>query len=803
MKNEVCLIGNSHIDIVWQWRWQDGFQEIRATFKSVLDRMKEFENFKFTCAGALYYEWIEQIDSDMFSEIQKRIKEGRWCIAGGWYLQSDCNIPCGESFVREGLISQNYFKEKFGVVAKVGYNVDSFGHISGLPQILSKCGLDYYVFMRPDENEMQLPSNLFRWTSDDGSSVLAYRIPLAYGLRDIEAIVRIKLKAETENLPQAAFFGMGNHGGGPTIKLLTEIEEMQSKDDSYYYGTINEFFKNTKELRVPVVTGDLQFHSKGCYSLSTMIKGYNRKAEQALLSSETFLLMAEKLLGFTSPAGEFDELWKKLFFCHFHDNLAGTVIKPAAEDIRNAFGTIIASCDEKSHFALSRISWEIDTLQGESETIFREDRLFPFVHEKLGSPVVVFNSLPFSVKQTVTIYPQCGCVLDYKGNIVPSQKIRGCHTDATNVFSTMFLAEIPPCGYKLFRIFKDERKKTENRMFFGDNFIENNLLKVEFDKTTGCIKNITDKKTEKQLLSESAFITVIDDEDNDMWAHGVKKFDNVLGTFQGVEMHIIERGPARVTMRITSKYNGNLIRQDVSLLDDCPTVNAKVRVNFNEKHRMLKFGFPVNANKNFIQALSDTPFSVTERPCNGEEFPCGKWIAVTDKDSGVVVCNDGKYSFSVDGNIAYLSILRTAIYLDHYANVAKTRDEFCDYVDLGETDFSYTIEKFDGIPAAIKSAYSLNTPVKTVMETFHKGKLCAEYTGIEVDKENVIITALKKAQDGNGMILRLYETDGIDVATEINVFGKKFFCNLAHNEIKTLRITENSIKETNLLEDDL
>ena len=150
---KVHLIGNAHIDPVWLWRWQEGFSEIRATFRSALDRMKEFPEFKFTSACASYYQWIEKMDPEMFAEIKERVKQGRWSIVGGWFLQPDCNIPCGESFARHGLLSQRYFQEKFGVTAKTGYNVDSFGHNAGLPQILKKSGMDNYVFMRPSVEE--------------------------------------------------------------------------------------------------------------------------------------------------------------------------------------------------------------------------------------------------------------------------------------------------------------------------------------------------------------------------------------------------------------------------------------------------------------------------------------------------------------------------------------------------------------------------------------------------------------------------------------------------------------------------
>ena len=162
------MIGNAHIDPVWMWRWQEGFQETKATFRSALDRMNESDDFLFTASSAQAYAWIEANDPAMFAEIQARVHEGRWQLVGGWWTEPDTNIPSGESFVRQALYGQLYFLEKFGQMARVGYNIDSFGHNGMLPQILKKSGLDYYVFMRPMPGEKALPARLFRWESDDG-----------------------------------------------------------------------------------------------------------------------------------------------------------------------------------------------------------------------------------------------------------------------------------------------------------------------------------------------------------------------------------------------------------------------------------------------------------------------------------------------------------------------------------------------------------------------------------------------------------------------------------------------------------
>ena len=230
-KPKIHLIGNAHLDPAWLWRWTEGFAEIKATFQSALDRLAEFPEFVFTCAAASYYQWVEENAPEMFAAIRRRVAEGRWIIAGGWWVQPDCNIPCGESFVRHGLYSQRYFREKFGVIAQVGYNVDSFGHNGMLPQILQKSGMDSYVFSRPGDDEKELPGHVFWWESPDGSRVLAFKIPFSYGqwvpweeTRPGDAEARklqetLKLAAD-EQIAFMNFYGVGNHGGGPTIASL-------------------------------------------------------------------------------------------------------------------------------------------------------------------------------------------------------------------------------------------------------------------------------------------------------------------------------------------------------------------------------------------------------------------------------------------------------------------------------------------------------------------------------------------------------------------------------------------------------
>ena len=230
-------IGNAHIDPVWLWEWQEGYFEIISTFKSAIERLKEYPDFIFTAGSALHYKWVEETEPELFEEIKKYVRLGRWSIVNGWWVQPDCNIPSGESFVRQCLYGKKYFKEKFNVDVTVGYNVDSFGHNASLPQILVKAGFKYYIFFRPNKDEKVLPSMVFWWQSEDGSKILASRPPVTKKsfycteAGDLKKVINGIKKAVTKSGLNFSlfFYGVGNHGGGPTKKNIESIKEYNDK----------------------------------------------------------------------------------------------------------------------------------------------------------------------------------------------------------------------------------------------------------------------------------------------------------------------------------------------------------------------------------------------------------------------------------------------------------------------------------------------------------------------------------------------------------------------------------------------
>ncbi len=346
------MIGNAHIDPVWLWQWQEGYHEVIATFRSALDRLTEYDEFVFVASSAALYAWVEHSDPVMFAEIKARIAEGRWHVVGGWWIEPDCNIPGGESLVRQALYGQRYFREKFGVTAATGYNVDSFGHNATLPQILRKAGQRYYVFLRPMPHEKDLPSHLFWWEADDGSRVLAFRVMFEYCTwsKDLEAHIRRcgdALKAPFDT--GMGFFGVGNHGGGPTRENIESIRRLSTQPDlpRLVLSDPDTFFAHveSQDLPIPVVHDELQHHASGCYAAHSGVKRWNRTAENRLIAAEKWSAVAALATGQPYPRAEFTRAWQGVLFNQFHDILAGTALEIAYEDARHLYGEALTAAD--------------------------------------------------------------------------------------------------------------------------------------------------------------------------------------------------------------------------------------------------------------------------------------------------------------------------------------------------------------------------------------------------------------------------------------------------------------------------
>mgnify|MGYP001187642928 FL=1 len=800
------MIGNAHLDPVWLWQWQEGFQEAKATFRSALDRMKEYDDFVFTSSSAAMYEWVERNDPDMFEEIRRRVKEGRWVIVGGWWIQPDCNIPGGESFVRQGLYGQRYFKEKFGVTAKVGYNVDSFGHHGMLPQILKKSGMDYYVMMRPMPHEKGLPGRLFWWQSDDGSKVLTFRIMyeyLSWG-KDLENHVRRALGEFKEPLNDLMFFyGVGNHGGGPTKENIESIRRLNGREDlpKLVFAAPDRYFRDMeeKDLEYPVVHGDLQHHASGCYAAHSGIKQWNRRAEHKLITAEKFAALAYWLTGQPYPAAELKQAWKSVLFNQFHDILAGTSIEPAYEDAMYLYGEAMAIGDRALNYAIQSLSWRIGIERDESML-----------------PIVVFN--PHAWPSRVNVELEVGGIkensvlLDDQGRAVPFQTVKSLAA-ARGRFRLSFMADLPSMGYRVYKLVKESEsiRPVGEPIKAGDHYMENDRFRLEFDPDSGYIKRLFDKKVGHEVFQGAGARPVVIADTSDTWSHDVLHFHDVVGEFKAVKVRRVEHGPVKSTIRVVSEYGKSRLIQDFSMYPDRDQIDVKVTVDWREQFKMLKLVFPMNVV--FSTHTYEIPYGTIEREHNGEEEPGQSWVDYTglipglNRIYGFSLMNDAKYSYSIRNKELALTVLRSPIYA-HHIPYEPNPDEEYSFIDQGIQQFHYAMLPHEGTwvdAQTVRRAAELNCRPIAIAETYHEGPLPQTDRFVEVSRDNVIVSAIKKAEDNDDLIVRCYETAKKATTVEIALpkWGRTIKVSLKPAEIKTLRVPKSAelpVQETNLLE---
>ena len=790
-KQKIFMIGNAHLDPAWVWSWQEGSCEAKATIRSALDRMKEYPDFKFVCSSSSIYQWIEDFDPDMFKEMQERVKEGKFIIVGGWKVQPDCNLPNGENFARQSLYAQRYFFEKFGTTSKIGYNVDSFGHNAMMPQILKKSGMDHYVYMRPMEWEKSMKDNVFTWEAPDDSQVTAFRICDTY-CKNFESMEDLENHLEACNTfykgqDFMCFYGVGNHGGGPTIKNIELIKEYNAKPNAKYELIMAdplEFFQTfNNENTLPVLTEELQHHASGCYSAVSEIKALMRKGECRLTEAENFSVLASTLINKPYPMGNIQNGWENLNFLAFHDIMGGCCVKSAYDNCLYMGYESISLAEKQKNNALQSLSWKIDTSD-----------------KQYGYPIIIFNSHPFEIEEVVEINNHVLEIYDKDGNAVP---FVNAVSEAMPVFqrdNAIFTAKVPALGYSVYyykasanfnKIMRseggyDSRDKKSNALT-----LENSKIKCLFNNN-GAISSIIDKKIKQELLRGNTNAVIINESEHDTWSHSKNYFNKKIGEFKFVSAEKLESNDIRETVKVVSTYNNSTLIQYYTLNQHDDFISVQVKLNWNEKHKMLKLTFPVDVNN--PTSLYEIPFGVLERPCNGEEEPALTWAMVGNSEKGLAILTDSKYSYSATENELALTAIRSPIYCDH----GLLRMEDSNYTDQGIHEFKYAIlpANTKNISQIFKFAAAFNTPATAIMENHHDGVLPLTYSAIDVNSHNIIVSAFKKSEDGTGYVIRAYECEGIPTETILNCKALgTISTTFAPFEIKTFLIKDGRYEE--------
>ncbi len=800
------MIGNAHIDAPWLWPLSEAGAVVHSTFRSALDRMKEDPELTMTTSSSQFYEWVEASDPAMLSEIRKQVDAGRWCLVGGWWVEPDVNMPSGESLIRQGLYGQQTLQRLFGRRANVGYNPDSFGHTGSLPQILKLQGMRSYVFMRPNAIEKPaIRQNLFEWQGIDGTRTLTFRIPLFYddpgSVRDHMQREVIALAGQPERTAME-FFGIGDHGGGPTRENMRSVRQIQTEKGAphIFYSTPDRFFAEVAPHLPPdiqVYTGDLQHHSVGTYTAGSDIKKLNRTTEVALQTAEKFAAIGSIAWGSPYAHADLSKAWKRLLLLQFHDSLAGTTLPEDFLAACDAYGGARDVAQQALYAAVQRLAWQVPTTDPDSKYL------------------VVFNPHSWTSRTRVEYdlgwHPEVPAqVDDDEGRSLPFQWVEATSV-VNNRLGLVAEVDVPPLGYRQIRIHKADATPATpaNAPHAAANILENDLLRVTF--APGGSLGILDKTTGGQVFRGGAtgFRALIMDDVSDTWSHRARAFDKQIGEFKRVDLKVVESGPLRARVRERLTYGASALTVDWLLYAGSAKLEARVSLDWHEHLKMLKFSFPVDVVS--PRATYEIAYGAMQRDNKGDEDPGQRWIDVTGTQAGqtygLAILNDAKYGYSIEGSDMRVSVARSAVFANHEPRELKPGVDY-NWMDQGVQTFRMELMPHAGSwqdAGVVRAAEELVTVSPILYQGIHAGTRQGSASFLSVDAANIVVEAVKQAEDGEDVIVRSYETAGRQTSATLTLsFAHTQWTGAFHPfEIKTLRVDRRTglVKEVDALEE--
>ena len=824
------LTGHAHIDPVWLWDWREGYETVKATFRSALDRLKENPDMVFVHSSSSHYAWMENHPA-MLQEIRAAVARGQWEPVGGWWVEPDVNIPSGEALARQGLYGQRYFEKQFGRRATVAFLPDSFGHPGTLPQLFQQAGLRYFVFMRPGKNEIDLPSNLFWWEGPDGSRVLTARVE-CYNTNPVFVTSSLErnLDWRPDDAPEwISLYGVGNHGGGPTKKAIQSIRDLQEDPNwpTLRMGDLQGFFARAegRAAEHPVVRHELQHHARGCYSACSEIKSLNRRAENALATAEKWAVFAGPY-GYAYPATALTGAWQQLLFNQFHDILAGSSTAPAYEDSRQELGESLAVSGRALYGAMQTIAQQIDTRRDDrpvDEVIRRTRWTFENWTADLGDgvPVVLFNPSSWPRREVVEFeVNDWGAdeilLLDHANKPVPYQLGQADSVTGGRP-RIVFMADVPPMGYRLYRLVDEPAvalPADAPALTATATTLENAWWRLEVDPGTGALRRLYDKKAELELLAGAGAQLLAIDDPTDTWGHGIVQLRHLAGSFGSPRVELVEHGPVRATLRIDLSYGRSTTCQEISLYRDTPAIDGKVTVDWHEQHTALKLAFPLALEA--PTATFSSPYGHAVRPAGGDEEPLQMWMDATGqvRDArglahpyGVALLNDSKYAGDALGGELRLTVLRSPVFAHHDPKTLNEGNLYT-FQDQGSQTMRWQLVPHAGAwqdAGVVQAAHDLNAPMPFIREYAHDGDLDPVASLVTVTPpDQVVVTTLKQAEEGDDLVLRLYEPAGraAKVRIDLPLVGASFEAEAGPHQIKSYRISRSGqVQEVNILEE--
>lgn len=756
-ESTVTCVGHTHIDTAWLWTLEQTRKKVQRSFSTVLSLLDQYDDFVFMSSQPQLYEYLREALPESFEKARQYIKEGRWQPEGAMWVEADTNIPCGESLVRQIVLGKRYFRENFGVDNRILWLPDVFGYSGALPQILKKSGVDYFMTTKISWNEYdKLPYDTFMWKGIDGSEVLTHFICTQHcgepateylttynGYLGVPYVMGTWDRYQQKDLNRDVLFafGYGDGGGGPNADQMEQARRMERgipgcprvKLDTplNYFEKLESEVKDNK--RLPVWSGELYFeYHRGTYTSIAKIKRNMRKSEILLQDAELFGAMRELLgAGGTYPRKEMDEAWHLLMLNQFHDILPGSSIKEVYEDSDAQFAVIREKAGKTLNDAMDDIAGGIK---------LEEDAL------------VVFNSTTYERSDLVEFETDRADFEIFDGDrSVPWQR--------TEAGTVVFFAEnLPAKGYKTFALRTGGKAPvwTPAATVDGRRF-ETARHIVEFDsngnmtslrgKTAG--REFADAALPMNRLVAMEDVAPVDD------AWNINAYINektwTIDDLQSFE--VVENGPVRCVIRLSRRFMQSVIEQDIVLAADLDRIDVKNRIDWKDKNILLKADFPFKVNAS--RATFDVQYGNVERSTTENtswdfaqfEVCAQRWADLSEDAFGLSILNDCKYGYDIKNDHVRLTLLKSSTYPNPEA-------------DKEHHEFTYSIyphaESWRQAETVRQAAY-LNCPAYVREEVAHDGPLSANYSFVRCPQDNVVIDTVKPAENGDGVIVRLYE----------------------------------------------
>ena len=744
------MIGNAHIDPVWLWNWQAGVDEALATFRSAADRCDDYPEFIYTRGEAWLYEQVEKLDPQLFARVKPLVERGQWHVTGGQYIQPDCNLPTLSGWQRQLEHGQRYFQKRFGVRPTVGYNVDSFGHPRTLPDIYAAYGYRAYVFHRPNAQQQALPTQTFRWRGVGGSELIGFRIAPAYVTRSDDLYGQIMLAVDAADLTLGhtmCFYGVGNHGGGPT---KANIEYILEHRDAFpglelRFSTPEAFFDAVwnKRSDLPTVENELQRTFPGCYSVMHDIKQAQRQGEHLLTQAENFITTFGEAERQEVQHTRLDTAWNDLLFTQFHDILAGASIPTAWPSVRAMQGR-------------ARIIGEELLL----ETSRRYSRTLPTVNEQ---QLVLMNATPHAWEGFVEAEP----FLDFDawgerwlstldGVLVPHQRVQ---PEATILLSNriLFPTSIPPEGVTQLLVRSDAKPDAEPKtdLSISETELSNGYLRLELSSTG--IGQLSYRG--EALLGGNGIGLHLREDSTDTWTFHRDRFtEPVTERFSGKGWVVEETGPLRARARLEGRLGHSAVRWTVSLCRDEPRVSLSLEITFSERFKLLQL--PIQLRQPPETWTDAQAGGAVERQSSPAEWPVQNWSRLEFPNVTLALLTHDTYSLSLNETCWQWTLLRAPIMAWSGENpdvhVGRTH-----HSDQGAHRFEFVLEVGETLSTEALDVHAANLAHAPVVFDRYEGMQRPPW-GNDVPRRLWTGAEQRARQDGRMMHLRNDDQKGVE-----------------------------------------